>query len=117
MSAVGIATGCGLDGRRIGVRVIVGEKFFPSVCLDRFWGRTQPPTLEYSGRSVKLTTHLQLVQRNYTSTPPLIHPAHVVFNYLSIETISPFSLGCFTPSSLSYLSHANIILVDCGVLE
>jgi hypothetical protein len=69
-SAVGIATGYGLDDRGVGVRVPVGSRIFSSSCgPDRFWG---PPSLlsngyrrlfprGYSGRGLKLTTHLQLV--------------------------------------------------------
>jgi hypothetical protein len=65
--AVGIATGYGLDGRGVAVRVPVGARFPPG----RFWG---PPSLisngygglftwGYSGRGVKMTIHLQLVPR------------------------------------------------------
>jgi hypothetical protein len=63
--AVGIATGYGLDGRRVGVRVPVEAGFFFSPRRpDQFWS---PPSLlsnGYRGESalgVKLTTHLQLV--------------------------------------------------------
>jgi hypothetical protein len=56
-SAVGIATGHGLDGRGLGIRVPVGVRFFSSARRpDRFRG--QP-----IGRGVKLTIHLQLVPR------------------------------------------------------
>jgi hypothetical protein len=42
-AAVGIATDYGLDGRRVGVRVPVGARFFSSPRRpDRFWG---PPSL------------------------------------------------------------------------
>jgi hypothetical protein len=64
-SLVSIATGYWLYDRGVGVRVPVGSSIFPSPpCLDRLWG---PQSLlsngyrGYSGRSVKLTTHLQLV--------------------------------------------------------
>jgi hypothetical protein len=72
-SVVGIATGYGLNGRGVGVRVPEGSRIFPSPRrLDRLWG---PPSLlyygyrglflgGYSGRGVKLTTHLQLVPRS-----------------------------------------------------
>jgi hypothetical protein len=37
--AVGIATGCGLDGRGFGVRVPVGSRILSSPCRpDRLWG-------------------------------------------------------------------------------
>jgi hypothetical protein len=41
-SAVNIATGYGLDGRRIGVQVPVGARIF-STSLRQFLGPTQPP--------------------------------------------------------------------------
>jgi hypothetical protein len=78
-SAVGIATGYGLDDRAVGVRVSVGSRIFSSPCRpDRLWG---PPSLLYNGyrrlflRGVKLTTHLQLVPRSRKcgSIPPLPH--------------------------------------------
>jgi hypothetical protein len=46
-SAVGIATGYGLDDREIGVRVPVLSRIFTSPCrLDRLWG---PANLLYNG--------------------------------------------------------------------
>jgi hypothetical protein len=43
-SSVGIATGYGLDNRRVGVRVPVGSRIFcPPRRPDRLWGSTQPP--------------------------------------------------------------------------
>jgi hypothetical protein len=46
-SAVGIATGYGLDGRWVGVRVPVGARTVSSpLCPDRFWG---PPILLSNG--------------------------------------------------------------------
>jgi hypothetical protein len=43
LCVVGIATGYGLDDRRVGVRVPVGSRIFSSPCrADRFWG---PPSL------------------------------------------------------------------------
>jgi hypothetical protein len=46
-SAVGIATGYGLNDREVGVRVPVGSKFFTSpYCPDRLWG---PPNLLHNG--------------------------------------------------------------------
>jgi hypothetical protein len=40
-SVVGIATGYGLDDRRVGVRAPVGSRIFCSQChLDRLWGPT-----------------------------------------------------------------------------
>jgi hypothetical protein len=72
-SAVDIATGYGQDGQRIGVRVSVwGKIFLLSMSFRRVSGS---PSLLYngyrglfprgwSGWSVKLTTHLQLVPRS-----------------------------------------------------
>jgi hypothetical protein len=46
-SSVGIATGYGLDGRGVRVRVRVGERFFSSPRRpDRFWG---PPSILANG--------------------------------------------------------------------
>jgi hypothetical protein len=46
-SSVGIATGYGLDGRGVRVRVPVGSRIFTSSCLsDRLWS---PPSLLSSG--------------------------------------------------------------------
>jgi hypothetical protein len=46
-SAVGIATGYGLDDRRVGVRVPVEARIFSSPCRpDRLWG---PPILVSNG--------------------------------------------------------------------
>jgi hypothetical protein len=46
-SAVGIATGYGLDDRGVGVRVPVGSRIFSSPCRpDRLWG---PPNLLSNG--------------------------------------------------------------------
>jgi hypothetical protein len=76
-SAVGIATGYGLDGRGVGVRVPVRARFFtsprrPDVLSNGYWGiflRGQ------SGRGVKLTTRLQPVPRSRIrgSIHPLPH--------------------------------------------
>jgi hypothetical protein len=45
-SAVGIATGCRLDGQGVGVQVSVGARFFSSPRhRDRFW---DPPSLQSS---------------------------------------------------------------------
>jgi hypothetical protein len=86
----GMATGCRLDDRGVGVRVTVGSRIFPSPgsfstidrwrsrCKGRFYG---PPLLPALGSTqpriqwvpggggsfpgvVKLTTHLQLVPRS-----------------------------------------------------
>jgi hypothetical protein len=48
VSAVGIATGCGLDDRRVGIRVPVGSRIISSPRLrDRLWG---PPCLLSNGQ-------------------------------------------------------------------
>jgi hypothetical protein len=71
-SAVGIATGYGLDDRGVGVRVPVGSRIFCSSSRsDQLW---DTPSLLSDGyrwlflrglgdRRVELTTHLQLVPR------------------------------------------------------
>jgi hypothetical protein len=47
LSAVGIATGYGLDDREVGVRVPVGSRIIISPCRpDRLWG---PPNPLYNG--------------------------------------------------------------------
>jgi hypothetical protein len=78
---VSIVTIYGLDNRWVGVQVLVRKRIFTSpYCPDRLWGT---PTLlsngyqglflwEYSGRGIKLTTHLQLVPRPRKRGP--IHP-------------------------------------------
>jgi hypothetical protein len=67
-SAIGIATGCGLEDQGVGVRVPVGSRIFCSPRRpDRLWG---PPNLLSNGYwglffpGVKLTAHLQLVPRS-----------------------------------------------------
>jgi hypothetical protein len=46
-SAVGMATGYGLDDREVGVRILVWSRIFTSPCHpDRLWG---PPNLLYNG--------------------------------------------------------------------
>jgi hypothetical protein len=75
-SVVGIATSYGQNDRRVGVRDLIGYGIFSSPQRpDRLWG---PPNLianwsrKYSGRGVKLTTHLQPVPRS--SKCGSIHP-------------------------------------------
>jgi hypothetical protein len=69
--AVGIATGYGLDDQGVGVQVLVGSRIFSTSSRPDL-GSTQPPIQwvlgafpqGWSGRIVKLTTHLQLVLRS-----------------------------------------------------
>jgi hypothetical protein len=88
MVGAGIVTGYGLDDQEVGVRVPVGAKIFSFPCRpDWFWG---PPSLVskgyrgYSGRGVKLTTHLQLVpmSRKHGSIHPLPHSPSWRSSYL-----------------------------------
>jgi hypothetical protein len=86
-SAGGIATGYGLTDLGVGVRVPVLSIIFTSPCCpDRLWGQTSLLSngyrglfpRGYSGRSVKLTTHLQLVPRSrkvglYIHSPIRLH--------------------------------------------
>jgi hypothetical protein len=63
---IGIATGYGLDDRRVGIRVPVGSRIFFSKSSRRSLGSTQPPiqwVLVALSPRVKLTTHLQPVPR------------------------------------------------------
>jgi hypothetical protein len=84
--SVGIATGYGLDGRGVGVRVPVGSRFFsPPLPPDRFWGPSSLLSNGYGGlfpgvmRPERKADHSPLSctyvkdMWNYTATPPL-HP-------------------------------------------
>jgi hypothetical protein len=80
-SAVGIAAGYGLDDQEVGVQVPVGSRFFTSPCYpERLWGPLSLISNGYrglfprgwTGRGVKLTTHLHLVPRSRKCGP--IHP-------------------------------------------
>jgi hypothetical protein len=83
-SAVGTATGYGPDDRGVGVRVPVGPRISPNR-PDRLWG---PPSLLaygkpglFSGRGVKLTTHLEPVPRSRKRGS--IHPLPHMSSWLS----------------------------------
>jgi hypothetical protein len=85
-SVVGIATGYRLDNREVRVRVPVGSKISSSLRRpDRLWGPRSLISNGYhglfprgwSGRDVKLTTHLQLVLRSRKCGS--IHPLPYAF--------------------------------------
>jgi hypothetical protein len=69
-SAVGIATGYGLDGRGVGVRVPVGERFFsPPRPPDRLRG---PPSLLSNGYWGLLSPGVKRPGREADHLPPTI---------------------------------------------
>jgi hypothetical protein len=94
-STVGIATGCGMDDRGVGVRVLVGARIFISPCRpDLIW---DPPSLlsngyrelfllGQSGRGVKI----QLVPRSRKRGSIRLHG--VVLNYINTGTTLPLLL-------------------------
>jgi hypothetical protein len=89
-SAVDIATSYWQNDRGVGFRVPVGSRIFTSSCRsDRLWG---PPSLlssgygglfpqGKSGRGLKLTTHLQRVQRSRKRRS--VHPLHYTTSWPS----------------------------------
>jgi hypothetical protein len=67
-SAVGIATGYGLDNRGVGVRVTVGSRIFSSPCRpDRLWG---PPNLLSNGYRGALSPGVKRAGREADHSPP-----------------------------------------------
>jgi hypothetical protein len=117
-SAVSIATGYGLDDRGFGVRVPVGSRIF--LCSpDRLWG---PLSLlsngywGYSGRGVKLTTHLQLVPRSIGSIHPLPFGEHLINESVSvtpsnvIEASIVLFMTCVSRCPISLLAEHPIYL-------
>jgi hypothetical protein len=95
-------TGYELDDRRVGVRVPVGSRIFSSPCRpDRLWG---PPNLltngyrslfprGYTGRVVKLTTHLQLMPRPRKRGS--VHPLPHTPSRCNIFTFKKRAAWCF----------------------
>jgi hypothetical protein len=92
-SAVGIATGYGIDGRGVAVRVPAGAKFSSLHVVQTGSGYRGLFPREQSGRDVKLTSHLQPVPRSrirgYIHPPP-IRLIGVVIKWLSIRTLLIF---------------------------
>jgi hypothetical protein len=85
-SAVGIATGCWLDDREVGVRVLVVSRICTSpLCPGLLWGPHSLLSNGYRGGDggVKLTTDVQLVPRSK------IRLRDVMLSYLSTRTILP----------------------------
>jgi hypothetical protein len=88
-SAVGIATGYGLDDRGVGVWIPIGSRiFFSPQGLDRLWGPPSLLTVEYRGplspgvkRPGREADHSRPTSAEvkktfiYTSTPPYIFVA------------------------------------------
>jgi hypothetical protein len=71
-SAVGIATGYGLDDRGVGVRVPVGSRIFSSRRPDRLWG---PTNLLYSG--------VKRLRREADHSPPASTEVKKIWIYTS----------------------------------
>jgi hypothetical protein len=120
-SVVGIATGYGLDDRRVGVRIPEGSRSFSSLRRpDRLW---VPPSLlsnEYRGffswgKAAETWSwpHLQLVPRSrkvdlYIHSPIRLHG--VVLYYLSTGTNLPF-----LPSYFIILHYLFIVGYHYGI--
>jgi hypothetical protein len=85
-SAVGIATGYGLDDRGVGVRVPVGSRIFSSPRRpDRLWG---PPNLLSNGYRGALSPGVKRPGRYADHSPP----ANAEVKKMLIYTFSPPSL-------------------------
>jgi hypothetical protein len=79
-SAVGIATGYGLDGRGVGVRVPVGTRIFSSPChWDILWG---PPSLLSNGHRGSFPG-VKLPGREADHSPPTSAEAKKMWIYTS----------------------------------
>jgi hypothetical protein len=115
-SAVGIAISYWLDDQGFVLRVPMGSRIFTSPCRsDRLWGLPNHLSNWYcglfprrwSGRGVKLTTHLQLVPRSrkrgsiqplpYTPSWPsaywIKHRYNIIFSALRTGT-HKFGMNC-----------------------
>jgi hypothetical protein len=80
-SAVGIATGYGLDDRGVGVRVPVGARIFTSPCRpDRLWGPTQFPIQWVPGI---LSLGIKVPGREADHSPPTSAEVNKVWIYTS----------------------------------
>jgi hypothetical protein len=108
-SAVGIATGYGLENRGVWIQVPVGSRNFSSPLLPRPALRpTQPPIQRVlgvffswggSGRGMKLTVHFQLVPRSrkldlYIHSPIHLH-SRVLRKLSTRATLYFMSLTCW----------------------
>jgi hypothetical protein len=81
-SAVGIATGYGLDGRGVGVRVPVRSRMFCSPCPpDRLWEPTEPPIQLVPGA---LSTEVKRPGREAGHSPPTNVEVKKTWIYTSI---------------------------------
>jgi hypothetical protein len=101
-SAVSTATGYGLDGRGVSVRVPVGTRFFfPPPRSDRLWGPSSRLSNGYRGLSWPVTSNYcrgQYVDL-YIHSPIRLHG--VVLNHLSTGTTSSFRLTGWHPVTRS----------------
>jgi hypothetical protein len=80
-SAVGIATGYGLDDRGVGVRVPLGSRIFSAPCRpDRLWG---PPNLLYNEYRALYPRGVKRQGREADHSPPTSAEVKQIWIYTS----------------------------------